>query len=96
MAGREGRKAIEETTDYGIPIPLQVSIGYAMVDDENTDIMEAQKTAETNMYREKLNHGISEKSSIIKTFAKSWKPVTLSHRAIPTGHKSLPQSLPSC
>jgi len=64
------RKAMEDTRELGIPIPLQVSIGYAIVDEENRDIVEAQKTAETNMYREKLHHGIGKKGSIVKTLMK--------------------------
>jgi len=64
------RKAIEETTEHGLPIPLQISIGYAIVDEKNSDINECLKSAETNMYREKLHHGISKKSSIVKTLLK--------------------------
>lgn len=64
------RKATERTTEHGIPFPLQVSMGFAIVDEENSNIKEAQKTAENNMYREKLHHGRSKKSSIIKTLVK--------------------------
>lgn len=48
------RKTTKRCKEHRLPIPLYVSIGYAMVDDENTNIKEAQKTAENNMYREKL------------------------------------------
>lgn len=64
------RKTTKKCKEHRLPIPLYVSIGYAMVDDENTNIKEAQKTAENNMYREKLHHGRSKKSSIIKTLVK--------------------------
>lgn len=40
------------------------------MEDEDIDIKEALKTAENNMYREKLHHGISKKSSIIHTLLK--------------------------
>jgi diguanylate cyclase (GGDEF)-like protein/PAS domain S-box-containing protein len=64
------RQATKKCKEHRLPIPLYVSIGYAIVDDENTLIKEAQKTAENNMYREKLHHGRSKKSSIIKTLVK--------------------------
>jgi len=64
------RQNTQNTNDFQLPIPLYVSIGYAIVEDEKIDIKEALKTAENSMYREKLHHSISKKSSIIKTLVK--------------------------
>jgi diguanylate cyclase (GGDEF)-like protein len=64
------RQTTRKCTEHQLPIPLYISIGYAIVKDESTDLKEAQKTAENNMYREKLHHGRSKKSSIIKTLIK--------------------------
>lgn len=73
----------------GVPFPLYVSIGYAMVENINTDIKEAQKTAENNMYREKLHHGRSKKSSIIKTLVNMLEARDI----ITQGHSLRTQSL---
>ncbi|HHX23256.1 MAG TPA: PAS domain S-box protein [Thermoanaerobacterales bacterium] len=64
------RKNIEDFKDHGLPIPLNVSIGYAIVENENLTLKEAQSIAEKNMYHEKLHHGRSKKGSIIRTLIK--------------------------
>lgn len=64
------RYCVQNFNDCQLPIPLNISIGYAIVENEDFDIKEALKTAENNMYREKVHHSISRKSSIIKTLMK--------------------------
>lgn len=64
------RISTQKCKEHQLPIPLHVSIGYAIVDDENTSIKDAQRIADNNMYREKLHHSRSKKSSIINTLIK--------------------------
>ena len=61
---------IEESKEYKLTIPLNMSTGYAMVTNQKAHIQDAIKIADENMYSEKLHHGRSRRSSIIKTLIK--------------------------
>ena len=64
------RRAIAKCKEHEFKIPLNLSIGSAIVTDENTCIEDAMKIADKNMYSEKLHHSRSRRSSIIKTIMK--------------------------
>lgn len=50
---------------------LSISAGYAVTDNPDNNIDEIFKEADNNMYREKLNHGQSARSTIVQTLMKA-------------------------
>ena len=64
------RNIIDKNQLNELTIPLNICIGYTVVTNEKTPIQDAIKIADENMSRQKLHHGRSRRSSIIKTLVK--------------------------
>lgn len=65
------REAIEQHNRYETGIPLSISIGFAVKNEDIKCMEDVFKEADHNMYREKLHHRQSTHSSIVQTLMKA-------------------------
>lgn len=65
------RSRIAEYNKNNINLPISVSIGFALREDEHLRIIDLYKEADNNMYREKLHHRQSIRNNTIKIMAKA-------------------------
>lgn len=66
------RKRIEEETSHAHigPVSISLAIGFATKSKVSQNILEVQKVADNNMYRDKLKNGKITKSRIVQTILK--------------------------
>lgn len=70
-AERRIRAAIEKYNEQDPKVPLSMSLGFSTSMKGSRSIMDLFKEADNNMYREKLNHKQSVRSSIVKALEKT-------------------------
>lgn len=70
-ACRRIRNAVEDYNEKNQHLPLSVSTGYAVSDNPGGKAGELFKTADDNMYREKLHRSRSARSYIVRTLLKA-------------------------
>jgi HD-GYP domain-containing protein (c-di-GMP phosphodiesterase class II) len=65
------RQSVEDYNNTSFQFPLSVSLGFAVANTANSNPYELLKTADNNMYREKLLHGQSIRSNIVQIAMKA-------------------------
>jgi diguanylate cyclase (GGDEF)-like protein len=68
---RQIRENISAYNSKHPEIPLSISLGYSFSNDTSVLVSDILKTADNNMYREKLFHSQSAKSTIVQTLMKA-------------------------
>lgn len=68
---RSIRDAVRDERYKEPELPLSISLGVAVRSDNSTDMMDAFREADNQMYREKLHIGQSMRSAIVRTLAKT-------------------------
>jgi diguanylate cyclase (GGDEF)-like protein/PAS domain S-box-containing protein len=71
FASKRIREAIEKYNSFNPKLPLSISIGLAISNEKPIIISNLFKEADNNMYREKLDHSLSARSTIVQTLMKA-------------------------
>lgn len=65
------KRKIKDYNQNNSELPLSISLGYAVRNDDSVGLYELYKRADNNMYREKLGSSQSARSAIVKTLIKT-------------------------